>query len=51
LQNGVEFDRTRVVRASMVKSNSEIDYSVKTLFRKDAVLEVLEEREGAIDWD
>ena len=51
LQNGVEFDRTRVVRASMVKSNSEIDYSVKTLFRKDVVLETVEDQKGVINWD
>jgi len=51
LQNGVEFDRTRVVRASMVKSNSEIDYSVKTLFRKDVVLEPIEDVKGGINWD
>ena len=51
LQNGVEFDRTRVVRASMVKSNSEIDYSVKTLFRKDVVLEPIEDIKGSINWD
>lgn len=51
LQNGVEFDRTRVVRASMVKSNSEIDYSVKTLFRKDVVLEPIEDIKGGINWD
>ena len=51
LQNGVEFDRTRVVRASMVKSNSEIDYSVKTLFRKDVVLETIEDQKGVINWD
>ena len=51
LENGVEFDRTRVVRASMVKSNSEIDYSVKTLFRKDVVLEPIENTKGGINWD
>ena len=51
LQNGVEFDRTRVVRASMVKSNSEIDYSVKTLFRKDVVLEPIEDIKSNINWD
>ena len=51
LQNGVEFDRTRVVRASMVKSNSEIDYSVKTLFRKDVVLETIDDKKEVINWD
>ena len=51
LQNGVEFDRTRVVRDSMVKSNSEIDYSVKTLFRKDVVLETIDDKKEVINWD
>ena len=51
LQNGVEFDRTRAVKASMVKSNSEIDYSVKTLFRKDVVLEPIEDIKSGINWD
>ena len=35
----------------MVKSNSEIDYSVKTLFRKDVVLEPIEDIKGSINWD
>lgn len=51
LQHGVPFDRTRAVKASMVKSNSEIDYSVKTLFRKDVVLEPIEDIKGSINWD
>lgn len=38
--NGVEFERLRVVRAGVIKSNSsEVDTSIKTLFRRDAVLE------------
>jgi len=51
LQHGVPFDRTRAVKASMVKSNSEIDYSVKTLFRKDVVLEPIEDIKSNINWD
>ena len=40
LENGVEFDRLRVVRAGVVKANSsEVDMSIKTMFRKHAVLE------------
>ena len=40
LENGVEYDRLRVVRGGVVKANSgEVDMSVKTLFRRDAVLE------------
>ena len=40
VDNGVEHDPLRVVRGGVVKSNSsEIDTSVKTMFRRDAVLE------------
>ena len=40
----VPYDRMAVVKASLVKSNSgNVDYSTKTLFRKNGVLEPLEE--------
>jgi hypothetical protein len=40
---GVEFDRTRVVRSAVVKTNSsEVDTKTLTLFRRKAVLEPLE---------
>ena len=40
---GVQYDPNRLVRFAMVKSNSQTDMRTKTLFRKDAVLELLEE--------
>ena len=44
IDEGVEFDPLRVVRGGVVKSNSsEIDTTVKTLFRRGAVLEPYEE--------
>ena len=42
-QYGVDYDPNRLVRFAMVKSNSQTDMRVKTLFRKDAVLELLED--------
>ncbi len=40
----VPYDRMAVVKASLVKSNSgNVDYTTKTLFRKNGVLEPLEE--------
>ena len=40
----VKYDRMTVVKAALVKSNSgNVDYSTKTLFRKNGVLEPLEE--------
>jgi hypothetical protein len=39
-----------VVKAGIVKSNSNVDYSVITLFRKNAVLEPIEDS-GGINWD
>jgi len=39
-ENGVEYERLRVVRAGVIKSNSsEVDTSIKTMFRRNAVLE------------
>lgn len=49
-EQGVDTDIMRVVKASVVKSNFKCDTSVKTLFRKGAVLEILEENKS-FDWD
>jgi hypothetical protein len=39
-----------VVKAALVKSNSgNVDYTTKTLFRKDGVLEPLEELQNPIN--
>ena len=47
---GVEFDRMRVVKCAVVKANSsEIDSRVRTLFRKDNILEPI--KEDKIEWD
>ena len=52
LDQGLELNRMNVVRAGIVKSNSgNVDYSIKTLFRKNAVLEILEENKTGINWD
>ena len=43
-EQGIEFDRMAVVKASLVKSNTgNVDYKIKTLFRKNAVLELLDD--------
>ena len=48
-EQGVDYDRLRVVKCGVVKTNSsEVDTKVKTLFRKNAVLEPL--KEGDISW-
>jgi hypothetical protein len=40
----VDYERLRVVKGAVVKSNSsEVDVSIKTLFRKEAVLEPYKE--------
>ena len=45
----VKNDRMAVVKAALVKSNSgNVDYETKTLFRKDGVLELLEEVKNPI---
>ena len=41
LDQGLEYDRLRVVRSCIVKANSEADMIVKTLIRKGAFLELL----------
>ena len=44
----VKYDRMAVVKTALVKSNTgNVDYSTKTLFRKDGVLEPLEELQNA----
>lgn len=44
LDNDVEYDRLRVVKGAVVKSNSsEVDTKTKTLFRREAVLEPYKE--------
>jgi phage/plasmid primase-like uncharacterized protein len=44
LDNNVDFDRLRVVKGAVVKSNSsEVDTKTKTLFRRNAVLEPYKE--------
>jgi len=50
IEQGLEYDRLKVIRACIVKANSDADMSVKTLIRKGAVLELLEENRG-IKWD
>jgi len=46
----VKNDRMAVVKAALVKSNSgNVDYETKTLFRKDGVLELLEELQNPIN--
>ena len=47
---GVEYDRLKVVRACVVKANSDADMTVKTLIRKGAFLELLDD-EQEIKWD
>ena len=49
-EEGLDFDRTRVVNAGVVKSNSsEVDMSPMTLIRRNAVLEVFHNKD--IEWD
>ena len=44
LDNDVEYERLRVIKGAVVKSNSsEVDTSIKTLFRRNAVLEPYKE--------
>jgi phage/plasmid primase-like uncharacterized protein len=47
-EEGLEYDRTRVVRAGVVKSNAQADTRVMTLIRRDVALEVY--NKGDIDW-
>tara|TARA_R100000388_G_scaffold34479_1_gene26715 strand:+ start:12211 stop:14034 length:1824 start_codon:yes stop_codon:yes gene_type:complete len=49
-EQGLDYDRTRVVRAGIVKSNaSEVDTNIMTLVRKKSVLEVYDK--AGINWD
>ena len=46
----VKYERMNVVKAALVKSNSgNVDYTTKTLFRKDGVLEPLEELQSPMN--
>jgi RecA-family ATPase len=46
----VAYERMSVVKAALVKSNSgNVDYTTKTLFRKDGVLEPLEELQNPLN--
>ena len=50
-ENGVDLDRFRVIKAGIVKTNSgEVDTSLITLFRKDAILEVYDGQKSIL-WD
>ena len=52
LEQGKDMDRMAVVKAALVKSNSgNVDYSVKTLVRNGAVLEILDENKKSFNWD
>lgn len=49
LQQGIPYDRLKVIRACIVKANSDADMTVKTLIRRGACLEILDE-ETEIKW-
>lgn len=49
IQQGVEYDRLKVIRSCIVKANSDADMSIKTMIRRDAVLEILDEDKD-INW-
>ena len=50
-EQGVEYYRLRVVKCGVVKANSsEVDTKVKTLFRKNAILEPIVDSKG-INWE
>lgn len=50
-EQGVEYDRLRVVKCGVVKANSsEVDTKIKTLFRKNAILEPIKDQ-GLINWE
>jgi len=51
LEQGEDFDPMSVVKAAVVKSNFKCDTSIKTLFRKGAVLEILDGNKKSFDWD
>ena len=43
LKQGIEYNRLAVIRAAVVKANSEADMAVKTMVRRNGVLEVVNE--------
>ena len=50
-EQGIDFNRMSVVKAGLVKSNSgNVDYGIKTLIRKEAVLEILDGSK-AFEWN
>jgi len=50
LEEGLKYERTKVVNAGVVKANSsEVDTEPMTLIRRNAVLEVYEKK--GINWD
>ena len=50
LKYGVEYDRLKVIRAAVVKANSDADMGVKTMIRRENVLEMVNQDED-IKWD
>ena len=50
LENDVEPDINRVAQFAMVKSNSKADFTPKTLFRKDVILEPIEQSKIKDQW-
>ena len=50
-EQGQDFDPMKVVKGAVVKSNFKCDTSIKTLFRKGAVLEILDENKKSFEWD
>ena len=50
LKYGVEYDRLKVIRAAVVKANSDADMGVKTMIRRENVLEMVNQDED-IKWN
>jgi phage/plasmid primase-like uncharacterized protein len=50
LKQGVEYDRLKVVRAAVVKANSDADMAVKTMIRRKNVLEMVNQ-DDEIQWN
>ena len=49
MKQGIPYNRLAVIRAAVVKANSEADMQIKTMVRRNGVLEVVaEDRE--ISW-
>ncbi len=49
MQQGIPYNRLAVIRAAVVKANSEADMTVKTMVRRNGVLEVVNE-DREISW-